>query len=260
MAANKKRQLLTLYGSIGVLALVAGYRLMGRDGTAAVAETSIVPQVAVKPNVAVADILSLDETPTWALPTPEDLHAMLSDGWQRPKHDPFVMSPRILIAAGRGPKAAPAAGETVTETKPPPVRTPPSFAVRSTCSISGKWFAEIDGRLYGVGDVVRGFRITRIKNNALWALPVASATDGGAVAVTSDGGRPSCVMRVGETRMALTNGRWLSTGETTGRGMVRSVNERGISYENTVDQSGTQGAGNDDEYEVRVDPATRSGG
>jgi len=256
---GKKLQVMVLFGLLGVLALVAGYRLMGHGGTPAEADTGIVPQVSVKPDVAVADMLSPEDSPTWVLPTPEDLHAMLSDGWQRPRHDPFVMSPRVLMAAGRGPEPDLPSGEAVSQTPPPASHAPPTFAVRSTCSISGRWFAEIEGRLYGVGDVVRGFRITRIKSNALWASPSGYSSAGGMLEVASDGGKPSCVMRIGEARMALTNGRWLTAGETTDQGMVRSVNQQGVTYERAVGESGNPTTGDRDEFEVRVDPSARGG-
>jgi len=200
-----RKQWITLGACGAVLVVVAWYRLSG--GGPATAESS--PSVENPANLdSTTGIVEWDgpaDALRWSLPEPGELDERFTAIWQPPKRDPFVMSPRVLmITSGMDPQgdglALGESGNAVPEV------SRPSFSVRSTFFISGRWFAEIDSRSYRVGDVAFGHRINRIAQDAIWVTPIEQTeskdADDSSASVTD------CVMRVGSAHLVKTKGKW----------------------------------------------------
>lgn len=250
--AKKKRQFVTV-GILGVLLVVALiYRLSG--GAATPTPTAASPFMAddVRPEDAIADIHLGDGRQEWKLPTRDELGAVLGTQWTSPATDPFTMSERILHAVGGRDESATA---TRREQHLHPIQRSPPFTVRSTFSVAGRWSAEIDDRSYQEGDVVDGFLITRIRDAALWVVPVDQVAASDLRASGHLAHKPNCVMKVGSAVMAYSGGRWFSPEQRTATGVVTSVSQDGISYRQTPDTAPSDGPVPYDQIEVRVTDA-----
>jgi len=202
---GSKRQLATLLPLCVVFLAVLGYRLLVRDVGPESASAGV-PE-ALDSQTPMTGIETVAGDVTWRLPETEALQAILVTGWTPPSSDPFQMSDRILKAAegDLSSAAQPPDGRDGQSTVPTP-----SFAVRSTFQVAGRWFAEINERVYRVGDTIQGFLISEIGPDAVRVAPLGVVEDD--ASARPGEGRPQCLIRVDSREWAYTGGRWQAPG------------------------------------------------
>jgi len=230
--AAPKRQILTL-SVLGIVFLILLFhRLAGRTDVPTPAFAGVVSP-SINPVDSLATIEGVAQQETWRLPGPEQLRSMLVTDWSPPLNNPFQMSPRILEAIGADQPAKPNDPAGRQDAKEP-VISRPAFAVRSTFSVAGRWFAEIDDQLYRVGDIIRGFIITDIRDDLVRVAPLDDSGDDPRQTGDQSGISPRCVIRVGSAATAYSGGRWVPLGDPAD------------------DQAPTRAAGNISEFELTV--------
>lgn len=241
--ASKKQMIIVSVLGVAFVAL-AIYRLRGSSDTPSSAEASttdiaIVPVGPIaSPRETVESIVNSVSTDNWRLPSVEALLANKSGDFPRPTNDPFVLSESLrTVVQGARAGTIEEPDDPIANTDPMQEQRTPTFRIRSAYEVLGQWFVEIDGRTYGVGDIVEGFQILEVTSRRMRAIRVGG--EDGPIPVQD--AKPTSVILVCGQSTGLVGRQWVRSGDEANGRRVISVGIDGVVTETISDKGDETG-------------------